>query len=202
MPTNRSKLLSQKQRDLLTRAISGEDRQIPETVHYKPSGHVDFVMPERRWYVPAGYLVVHGGSAEYSAARALTARGLLKREYVPQPHRKTSDEPGTTLMGAGSQRWWRTPAVLEAEGRAWLASENVRVLYAITDGVKPPIATVRAWLDALRVLVDFVVHGRAPAQVWIPKDAKFSDAQAQLILERGRWRQRKRPCPKSPRGQA
>lgn len=102
-------------------------------------------------------------------------------------------------MGAGAQRWFRDPTVLEAEGRAWLASENLRVLYAITDGVKPPIGAVRAWLDSLRVLVDLVVHGIAPTQVWIPKDVKFSDAQAKLILERGR-RQRKAPCPKAPRG--
>lgn len=74
------KPLSPKQRALLARAMLGEDRQIPEQLHYERSG---FVMPARRWYVPPGYLVVEG-AAEYSASRALTAKGLLKHDSVPQ----------------------------------------------------------------------------------------------------------------------
>ena len=75
--------LSPKQRELLARAQLGEDRQIPEQRHYERSGRLSFVHPARRWYVPPGYLVVDG-SAEYSASRALAAKGLLKHDHVPR----------------------------------------------------------------------------------------------------------------------
>ena len=75
--------LSSKQRELLARAMLGEDRQLPEKLHYERSGRLSFVQPARRWYVPPGYLVVEG-SAEYSASRALAAKGLLKHDSVPQ----------------------------------------------------------------------------------------------------------------------
>lgn len=84
-------------------------------------------------------------------------------------------------MGAGPQRWWRDPAVIAAEQRTWLACENLRVLYAIPADPTSPSAMVRAWLDALRVLVNLAVHGILPERTWIPKEAKFSDAQCQLI---------------------
>lgn len=76
------KPLSLKQRELLARAMLGEDRQIPERLHEEP-GRRPFVMPARRWYVPPGFLMVNG-SAEYSAARVLTAKGLLKHDHAPQ----------------------------------------------------------------------------------------------------------------------
>lgn len=116
-------------------------------------------------------------------------------EQQPEPER-------TDLMGAGNQRWWRDPAVLEAEQRVWLACENVRVLHAITATPSPsPAGWIRAWLDALRVLVDLVVHGIAPVQVWIPREVKFSSAQATLILEHAHQRAQrvKRACQKAPR---
>lgn len=72
-----------KERELLARAMLGEDRQIPEQLHYERSGRLSFVMPARRWYVPPGFLVVEG-SAEYSASRALAAKGLLKHNSVPR----------------------------------------------------------------------------------------------------------------------
>lgn len=75
--------LSPKQRELLARAMLGEDCQIPERAHYERSGRLSFVQPARRWYVPPGYLVVEG-SAEYSASRSLAAKGLLKHDHVPQ----------------------------------------------------------------------------------------------------------------------
>jgi hypothetical protein len=75
--------LSPKQRELLARAVAGEDRHLPERLHYERSGRLSFVQPARRWYVPPGYLVVEG-SAEYSASRSLTAKGLLKHDDVPQ----------------------------------------------------------------------------------------------------------------------
>ena len=71
--------LSPKQRALLARAALGEDRQLPE--RYDP-GPPPFVRPAMRWFVPPG-LVVPSGSAEYSACRALQARGLLKMGNVP-----------------------------------------------------------------------------------------------------------------------
>ena len=74
--------LSPKQRELLVRARLGEDRPIPEQRLYERSGRVSFVMPARRWYVPPG-LLVPSGSAEYQAARALAAKGLLKSGGVP-----------------------------------------------------------------------------------------------------------------------
>jgi hypothetical protein len=77
------KPLSPKQRALLARAMLGEDRQIPERLHYEKSGRLSCVQPARRWYVPPGYLVVEG-SAEYSASRALASKGLLKHDSVPQ----------------------------------------------------------------------------------------------------------------------
>lgn len=75
--------LSPKQRELLARAMLGEDRQLPEKLHYERSGWLLFVQPARRWYVPQGYLVVEG-AAEYSASRSLAAKGLLKHDSVPQ----------------------------------------------------------------------------------------------------------------------
>ena len=78
-----SRPLSLKQRELLARAARGEDRQIPESLHYTRAGRLDFVHPARHWYVPPGYLVV-SGAAEYSASRVLAARGLLKHDMVPQ----------------------------------------------------------------------------------------------------------------------
>lgn len=72
--------LSSKQRDLLARCATGEDRQLSE--HYD-SGPPPFVMPARRWFVPPGLLVPEG-SAEYAAARSLAAKGLLKPGSVPR----------------------------------------------------------------------------------------------------------------------
>lgn len=69
--------LSPKQRELLARAMRGEDRQLPEKLHYERSGRLSFVQPARRWYVPPG-LLVPSGSNEYQAARMLAAKGLLK----------------------------------------------------------------------------------------------------------------------------
>jgi len=74
--------LSPKQRELLARAASGEDRQLPERLH-EERGRRPFVVPARRWFVPPGFLVPEG-SAEYSAARTLVRSGLLKRDYAPQ----------------------------------------------------------------------------------------------------------------------
>ena len=81
--TTKPRPLSAKQRELLSRAAAGEDRQLPEKLHYERSGRLSFVMPARRWYVPPGFLVVEG-SAEYRAARALAARGLVKHDRAPQ----------------------------------------------------------------------------------------------------------------------
>jgi len=74
--------LSPKQREVLMRASTGEDRQIPERLHHEP-GRLPFVVPARRWYVPPGFLVPEG-SAEYAAARVLAAKGLLKHDRAPQ----------------------------------------------------------------------------------------------------------------------
>ncbi len=71
--------LSPKQHEVLARAVAGEDRQLPE--RYDP-GPPPFVRPAMRWFVPPG-LVVLSGSAEYQAARALAAKGLLKPGSVP-----------------------------------------------------------------------------------------------------------------------
>lgn len=57
---------------------------LPERYDHAAPPYVS-VIPERRWFVPAG-LVVPSGSAEYAACRALAARGLLKAGSVgPQP---------------------------------------------------------------------------------------------------------------------
>jgi len=74
--------LTAKQRELLSRAMLGEDRQIPERLHEEP-GRRPFVVPARRWYVPPG-LLVPDGSAEYAAVRALAAKGLLRPGLAPQ----------------------------------------------------------------------------------------------------------------------
>ena len=74
-----AKKLSPKQRELLARAVTGEDRQLPE--RYDP-GPPPFVRPAMRWFVPPG-LLVPSGSAECQAARALAAKGLLKPGGVP-----------------------------------------------------------------------------------------------------------------------
>ena len=71
--------LSPKQREMLARAVAGEDRQLPE--HYDP-GPPPFVQPARRWFVPPG-LLVPSGAGEYAAVRALQARGLVKMGSVP-----------------------------------------------------------------------------------------------------------------------
>ncbi len=93
--------------------------------------------------------------------------------------------------------------MVAAEQRTWLACENVRVLQAITRGPKTPTGHVRAWLDALRVLVDFVVHGIAPERVWIPREPKFSDAQAKIIFESPRRpTKRQQRCQRRQRGAA
>lgn len=81
--TKKPRSLSPKQKEILTRALSGEDRQLPEQLHYdRRSGRLLDVMPPRRWYVPPG-LVVPSGSVEYQAARTLAAKGLLKPGGVP-----------------------------------------------------------------------------------------------------------------------
>ncbi len=74
--------LSLKQRELLIRAIIGVDRQIPERFHHE-EGRQPFVLPARRWYVPPGFLVVEG-APEYSAAKVLATKGLLKHDRAPQ----------------------------------------------------------------------------------------------------------------------
>lgn len=71
--------LSPKQREMLARAVAGEDRQLPE--RYDP-GPPPFVRQAMRWFVPPG-LLVPNGSNEYQAARALAAKGLLKPGGVP-----------------------------------------------------------------------------------------------------------------------
>ena len=71
--------LSPKQRELLTRAAAGEDRQIAEWIDPGPP---PFVRPAMRWFVPPG-LVVPSGSNECQAVRALAAKGLLKAGSVP-----------------------------------------------------------------------------------------------------------------------
>ncbi len=77
--------LSPKQREVLARALRGEDRQLPERLEYTRSGRLELVMPARRWYVPPG-LLVPSGSAEYQVARSLAARGLLKPGSIsPSP---------------------------------------------------------------------------------------------------------------------
>lgn len=70
--------LSPKQREMLARAVAGVDKTIPE--RWDP-GPPPFVMPERRWHVPPGYIVVDG-SAEYAACRVLKRRGLLRHDSV------------------------------------------------------------------------------------------------------------------------
>jgi len=78
----RRKKLSPKQLALLIRTVTGVDRQIPERFHQE-EGRLPFVLPARRWYVPPGFLVVEG-SGEYSAAKVLAAKGLLKHDRAPQ----------------------------------------------------------------------------------------------------------------------
>lgn len=92
--------LSPKQHELLTRAMRGEDRQIPEQLHYERSGRLSFVMPTRRWYVPPGYLVVDG-SAEYSASRTLAAKGLLKHDSVPRSPENPHGLGGYSITAKG-----------------------------------------------------------------------------------------------------
>ena len=71
--------LSFKQREVLARAASGEDRQLPE--RFDP-GPPPCVQPARRWFVPPG-LIVPSGGGEYACVRSLQARGLLKMGSVP-----------------------------------------------------------------------------------------------------------------------
>lgn len=76
--------LSPKQRELLSRAANGEDRQLPERLCEEP-GHLPYVRPAMRWFVPPG-LLVPSGTGEYNAARALVRRKLLKLGSVgPSP---------------------------------------------------------------------------------------------------------------------
>ena len=76
--------LSPKQRELLARAASGEDRQLPERLH-GGFGRAALLVPARRWFVPPGLLVPEG-TGECNAARALARRGLLKPGGVgPSP---------------------------------------------------------------------------------------------------------------------
>ena len=67
------------QREVLMRAVAGEDRQLPE--RYDP-GPPPFVMPARRWFVPAGFMVP-SGSNECQSCRLLSARGLMKSASIP-----------------------------------------------------------------------------------------------------------------------
>jgi hypothetical protein len=89
--------LSPKQRELLSRAASGEDCQLPE--HYDP-GPPPFVRPARRWFVPPG-LLVPNGSGEYAAARSLAAKGLLKPGNVPQSPELPYGQGGYLLTAKG-----------------------------------------------------------------------------------------------------
>lgn len=89
--------LSPKQREVLARTAAGEDRQLPE--RYDP-GPPPFVVPARRWFVPPG-AVVPSGSAEYQAARALAARGLLKRGGIPPSPELPYGQGGYTITPKG-----------------------------------------------------------------------------------------------------
>jgi hypothetical protein len=93
------KKLSTKQRELLARAMLGEDRQLPE--RYDP-GPPPFVRPARRWYVPQGFLVVEG-SAEYSAARSLAAKGLIKHDHAPQSPELPNGIGGYSITAKGKR---------------------------------------------------------------------------------------------------
>ena len=79
MAVTAARKLSPKQRELLARAAVGEDRQLLERLDPGPP---PFLRPGMRWLLPPG-LLVPNGSAEYSAARALAAKGLLKSGNVP-----------------------------------------------------------------------------------------------------------------------
>ena len=89
--------LSPKQREMLARAAAGEDRQLPE--RYDP-GPPPFVRPAMRWFVPPG-LLVPSGSAEYQAARALVAKGLLKPGGVPSSPELPSGQGGYFVTKKG-----------------------------------------------------------------------------------------------------
>jgi hypothetical protein len=89
--------LSPKQREMLVRAAAGEDRQIPE---FLDPGPPPWVRPAMRWFVPPG-LVVPNGSAEYSACRALRARGLLKAGGVPRSPELPYGQGGYLLTAKG-----------------------------------------------------------------------------------------------------
>jgi len=101
-PRGKDRPLSPKQRDLLARALRGEDLQIPERLHHEP-GRMPFVVPARRWYVPPGFLVVEG-SAEYSAARSLAARGLLKHDHAPRSPENPYGLGGYSLTPRGRRK--------------------------------------------------------------------------------------------------
>ena len=89
--------LSSKQRELLARAAVGEDRQLPE---WLDPGPPPFVRTAMRWFVPPG-LVVPSGSTEYSACRALAARGLLKSGSVPRSAELPYGQCGYLLTAKG-----------------------------------------------------------------------------------------------------
>lgn len=89
--------LSPKQRALLMRAATGEDRQLPERYDPGPPPSVRLAM---RWFVPPG-LVVPSGSAEYQAAHALVVRGLLKPGGVPPSRELPYGQGGYLLTKRG-----------------------------------------------------------------------------------------------------
>ena len=93
--------LSAKQRELLGRALLGEDRQIPERLHAE-TGRMPFVVPAQRWFVPKGFLVVEG-SAEYSAARSLAAKGLLKHDCAPPSPELPYGQSGYSITAKGQK---------------------------------------------------------------------------------------------------
>lgn len=93
--------LSPKQRELLSRAARGEDRQLPERL-LEESGRMPFVDPARRWFVPPG-LLVPWGTGEHNAARALARRGLLKPGSVGPSSELPYGQGGYLLTSKGRQ---------------------------------------------------------------------------------------------------
>jgi hypothetical protein len=91
--------LSPKQRELLSRAARGEDRQLPERLH-EESGRRPFIVPARRWFVPPG-LLVPWGTGEHNAARALARRGLLETGSVGRSPELPHGQDGYLLTSKG-----------------------------------------------------------------------------------------------------
>lgn len=102
MAVKKSRPLSPKQKEILARAMAGEDRQIPEQRYYTKAGRLEDVMPARRWYVPPG-LLVPSGSVEYQAARALAAKGLLKPGGVPPSPELPYGQGGYLITAKGKK---------------------------------------------------------------------------------------------------